>query len=146
MFVCIYVLFIYHTTLHYEMTALREKIKTMQTSLDAANGKIRQLETPAEDPRPAEDATPGTYFDRTRVGSAAPSPIPSMARPRNQRSCEEVPCSLAQSPDSEMLDPDRGATHRRQPQTDEDLLREKVRVATGVLEQLAGSRVLLRTP
>ena len=68
------------------MAALREKIETMQTRLDAANGKVRQLEseredrvaaaetgstsagegrTPAVDPLPAEDATPGTYFDRT---------------------------------------------------------------------------------
>ena len=92
-----------------EIAALHEKIKTRQMSLDAANGKVRQLESeredraatagagslsagggriPARDPFPAEDATPGTYLDRTRVGSD-PSPSPSM--------------------------PDQGATHRGHP-------------------------------
>ena len=87
------------------MAALREQIETMKTSLDAANGKVRQLEseredrvaaagagstsagegrTPAGDPLPVEDATPGTYFDRTR----APSPSPSMAHVTNARAKE----------------------------------------------------------
>ena len=92
------------------MAALREQRKTMKTSLDAANGKLRQLQseredrvaatgarspsaseerTPAGDPLPAEDATPGTYFDRTRVGSA-PSPSPFMAHVTNARAKESL--------------------------------------------------------
>ena len=80
------------------MATLREKIETMQTSLDAANGKVRQLEseredrvaaaavagspsagegwTPAGDPLPAEDAMPGTYFGQTRVVSVRHRPRP----------------------------------------------------------------------
>ena len=90
-----------------EMAALCEQIETMKTSLDAANGKIRQLEskredrvaaagagstsagegrTPAGDTLPAEDATPGAYLDRTR----APSPFPSMAHVTNARAKESL--------------------------------------------------------
>ena len=79
----------------------------MKTSLDAANGKVRQLEseredrvaaagagstsageglTPAGDTLPAEDASPGAYFDRTR----APSPFPSMAHVTNARAKESL--------------------------------------------------------
>ena len=49
----------------------------------------------------------------------APSPSPSMAHLTNARAKESFR-SLVQPPDSEMLDPDRGATHRGQPQTDEN--------------------------
>ena len=89
------------------MATLREQIETMKTSLDAANGKVRQLEaeredrvaaagagstsagegrTPAGDTLPAEDATPGAYLDRTR----APSPFPSMAHVTNARAKESL--------------------------------------------------------
>ena len=85
-----------------EMPTLREKLETMKTSLDAVNGKVRQLgleredrvaaagagstsagerRTPTGNTLPPEDATPGAYWDRTR----APSPSPSMAHVTNAR-------------------------------------------------------------
>ena len=90
------------------MAALRDQIETMKTSLDAKNGKVRQLEleredhiaaagagspsagegrTSARDPLPAEDATLETYIDRTWVGLAL-LPSPAMAHVTNARAKE----------------------------------------------------------
>ena len=129
----------------------------MQTSLDAANGKVRQLEseredrvaaagtgspsagegrTPAGDLLPAEDATPGTYFDRTRVGSA-PSPSPSMAHVTNARAKESL-AAWRNLPILKcwILIGERPIVANLKLMEMQSLLREKVRVTTGVLEQL----------
>ena len=137
-----------------EMAALREQIETMKTSLDAANGKVRQLEskwedrvaaagagstsagkgrTPTGDTLPAEDATPGAYFDRTR----APSQFPSMAHVTNARAKE----SLAAWRNLSILKcwiliGERPTVANLKLMEMQSLLREKVRVTTGVLEQL----------
>ena len=137
-----------------EMAALREKIETMKTSLDAANGKVRQLEsereervaaagagstsagegrTPAGDTLPAEDATPGAYLGRTR----APSPFPSMAHVINARAKESL-AAWHKFPIFKcwILIGEQSTVANLKMMEIQSLLREKVRVATGVLEQL----------
>ena len=137
-----------------EMAALREQIETMKTSLDAANGKVRQLEaeredrvaaagagstsagegrTPAGDTLPAEDATPGAYLDRTR----APSPFPSMAHVINARAKESL-AAWRNLPILKcwILIGERPTVANLKMMEMQSLLREKVRVTTGVLEQL----------
>ena len=144
------------------MAALREQIETMKTNLDLANGKVRQPEseredrvaaagagstsagegrTPAGDTLPAEDTTPGAYFDRTR----APSPSPSMAHVTNARAKE----SLAARRNLSILKcwiliGERPTVANLKLVEMQSLLREKVRVTTGVLEQgnvMSGFRV-----
>ena len=140
-----------------EMAALREKIETMQTNLDTANGKVCQLEseledhaaaagagslsagegrTPAGDPLAAEDATPGTYLDRTRVGSD-PSPSPSMAHVTNARA-KEFLAAWRNLPILKcwILIGERPTVANLKLMEMQSLLREKVRVTTGVLEKL----------
>ena len=136
------------------MAALREQIETMKTSLDAANGKVRQLEweredrvaaagdgstsagegrTPAGDTLPAEDATPEAYLDRTR----APSPLPSMAHVTNARAKESL-AAWRNLPILKcwILIGERPTVANLKMMEMQSLLREKVRVTTGVLEQL----------
>ena len=136
------------------MATLREQIETMKTSLDAANGKVRQLEaeredrvaaagagstsagegrTPAGDTLPAEDATPGAYLDRTR----APSPFPSMAHVTNARAKESL-AAWRNLPILKcwILIGERPTVSNLKMMEMQSLLREKVRVTTGVLEQL----------
>ena len=136
------------------MVALREQIETMKTSLDAANGKVRQLEseredrvaaagpgstsagegrTPAGDTLPAEDATPGAYFDRAR----APSPFPSMAHVINARAKESL-AAWRNLPILKcwILIGERPTVANLKLMEMQSLLREKVWVTTGVLEQL----------
>ena len=134
------------------MAALREQIEITKSSSDAANGKVRQLEseredreetrgstpagegrTPAGDKLPAEDATPGAYFDRTR----APSPFPSMAHVTNARAKE----SLAAWRNFPILKcwtliGERPTVANLKRMKMQSLLRGKMRVTTGVLEQL----------
>ena len=139
------------------MTALREQIETMKTSLDAANGKVRQLESKREDhmavtgvgspsagegrisardPLPAEDATPGTNFERTQVGSA-PSPSPSMAHVINARAKESF-AAWRNLPILKcwILLGERPTVANLKVMEMKSLLRKKVRVTTGVLQQL----------
>ena len=136
------------------MAALREQIETIKTSLDAANGKVHQLEperedrvaaagagsssagegrTPAGDTLPAEDATPGAYFDRTR----ALSPSPSMTHVTNARSKESL-AAWRNLPILKcwILIRERPTVANPKLMEMQFLLREKVRVTTGVLEQL----------
>ena len=136
------------------MAALREQIETMKTSLDAANGKVRQLEAeredrvaaagagstsagegrkPAGDTLPAEDATPRAYLDRTR----APSPFPSMAHVTNARAKESLAAwRNLPIPKCWILIGERPTVANLKMMEMQSLLREKVRVTTGVLEQL----------
>ena len=137
-----------------EMAALRAHFETMKTSLDAANGKVRQLEseredgmaaagagspsagegrTSARDPLPAEDAMPGTYFDRTR----APALSPSMAHVTNARAKEPF-AAWRNLPILKcwILIGERPTVANVKLIGMQSLLREKVRVTTGVLEQL----------
>ena len=94
-----------------EMAALREQIETMKTSLDAANGKVRQLEAERED----RVAAAGAGVDLGRRGAdTGGRHAPSRRRnagglfgpdtgsvafpvhgPRHQRPCEGVSRSLA---------------------------------------------------
>ena len=112
-----------------EMAALREQIETMKTSLDAAKGP------PAGGGTGRPRGGGGGRVDLGRRGAdTGGRHAPSRRRnagglfgpdtgsvafpvhgPRHQRPCEGVSRSLAQPPDPQMLDPDRGATHRRQP-------------------------------
>ena len=137
-----------------EMAALREQIETMKTSQDAANGKVHELEseredrvaaagdgstsagegrTPAGDTLPAEDAMPGAYLDRTR----APSPFPSMAHVTNARAKESL-AAWRNLPILKcwILIGERPTVANLKMVEMQSLLREKVRVTTGVLERL----------
>ena len=136
------------------MTALREQIETMKTSLDAANGKVRQLEserkdrvaaagagptsagegrTLAGDTLPAEDARPGAYFDRTR----ASSPFPSMAHVTHARA-KECLAAWRNLPILKcwILIGERPTVADLNLMEMQSLPRGKVRVTTGVFEQL----------
>ena len=137
-----------------EMATLREKLETMKTSLDAANVKVRQLEsewedrvavagagstsagegqTPAGNTLPAEDATPGAFFDRTR----APSPSPSMAHVTNARAKNSL-AAWRNLPNLKcwILIGKRPTVANLKLMEMQSFLRKKVRVTTGVLEQL----------
>ena len=133
-----------------EMAALREQIETMKRSPDAANGRVRQLEserkdrvaaagagstsageewTPAGDTLPAEDATPEAYFDWTRASS--------MAHVTNARAKE----SLAAWRNLPMLKcwiliGERPTVANLKLMVMQSLLQKKGRITTGVLEQL----------
>ena len=139
------------------MAALREQIETMSTSLDAATGKVHQLEseredhmaaagagspsagegwTSARDPLPAEDATLRTYLDRTRVGSA-PSPSLAIAHVTNARAKESF-AAWRNHPilKFSILIGERLIVANLKRMEMQFLLREKVRMTTGVHEQL----------
>ncbi|CAM9542975.1 unnamed protein product, partial [Ectocarpus sp. 12 AP-2014] len=136
-----------------DMAEMRDALAAMKASLDAANGQVRQLQaekedreaaaaaeptsngggqTPAGDSLPSEDATPAAFLDLTR--SAPPT---SMVHVQNTRAKESLAAWHNLSIMKVwMLIGERPTFANLKIIDMQSLMRDAVRVTTGVLEQL----------